>query len=308
MNLIQDEAALFRFRESVQTATQNISSNEGKSDIELESGNDQSSHSAPTIGFVPTMGALHEGHLSLMRRALDENDLLVVSIYVNPTQFDNPDDLDHYPRTLDRDLELLKTLEADDRITVFLPRTDEVYPKDQPKKSYTYDGLEHQMEGKSRPGHFDGVGMILEYLFTRVRPHRAYFGEKDFQQLMIVQNLEKQLNLDIEIIGCAISREPSGLARSSRNSRLTAKGREDATFLQDTLQQLAQRFKTDSIPDCLAWVHEQFNENRNCELEYITIASTDDLKPARSKQEGKSYRAFLVAHVEDVRLIDNIAL
>src|SRR5699024_10613309 len=171
-----------------------------------------------TIGLVPTMGALHKGHISLVSRALEQNDVVVVSIFINPTQFNNPKDLEKYPKTLEKDVSLLE--ELSDQILIFAPSAAEMYQNDIKSEKFDFDGLEFQMEGKFIPGHFDGVGTIIKKLFKIVEPQRAYFGEKDFQQLQIIKKLTEKEKLDVEIIACPISREPSGLAMSSRNERL----------------------------------------------------------------------------------------
>ena len=175
-----------------------------------------------TIGLVPTMGALHAGHLSLIKQGLNENDKVVVSIFVNPTQFNNQEDLEKYPRTLKRDIALLKTV-SEDKIIIFSPSIKEIYGNKVSSASFNFDGLEFEMEGKFREGHFDGVGTIVKRFFEIVKPHNAYFGEKDFQQLQIIQKLVKKHNLGVNVIGCEIYRETSGIAMSSRNERLLPK-------------------------------------------------------------------------------------
>ncbi len=171
-----------------------------------------------TIGFVPTMGALHEGHLSLVDIALSNNDVVFVSIFVNPTQFNNKNDLLKYPRTLKKDLDLLNTLSG--KIMVFAPSVDDIYDKNVNAANFDFDGLEHEMEGEFREGHFDGVGTIVKQLLEIVRPDNAYFGEKDFQQLQIIKKLVEKYKIPVNIVGCKIFRESSGLAMSSRNMRL----------------------------------------------------------------------------------------
>lgn len=270
----------------------------------LENQMDQSS----SIGFVATMGALHEGHLALMKRALLENDFLVVSIFVNPTQFNNPEDLKKYPRILDQDLELMNSYLDRSRYIVYAPAVKDVYEDGTASKSYDFDGLENIMEGAQRPGHFNGVGTVLEFLFNMVQPDKAYFGEKDFQQLQIIKKLVDKLDFDIEIIGCAIEREESGLAMSSRNSRLTPKGLKKATEIFRILKQAKSYFKSHSIPDTANYVHGEFNALPEFTLEYFTIADEQSLLPASSKDPEKKYRAFIVVHLEGVRLIDNIPL
>src|SRR5690606_25883950 len=182
-------------------------------------------NSKKTIGFVPTMGALHEGHLSLVNQSKSENDFTLVSIFVNPTQFNNTDDLKKYPRTEQADTSLLESAGAD---AVFLPEIEVIYPHGQTSEHFEFSGIENQMEGKFRPGHFDGVATVIKKFFEIIQPDRAYFGEKDFQQLRIIQELVKQENLPAQIIAVPIKRESDGLAMSSRNVRLTAEMRQES--------------------------------------------------------------------------------
>lgn len=259
-----------------------------------------------TIGFVPTMGALHDGHLSLVRNALAANDIAIVSIFVNPTQFDNASDLKKYPRTLDADVEKLKTL--GNHVYVYAPSVEDIYAEDVTSQSFTFDGLEHEMEGKFRTGHFDGVGTIVKRLFEIVTPDHAYFGEKDFQQLMIVKKLVEKHRIPVVVNGCAIYREPSGLAMSSRNERLSANARKEAAFIYKTLQEAKVQFGTKSAKEVKEWVIKQFNTHPLITLEYIEIANIKNLKPVKRKNKGQKYRAFIAAFLEEIRLIDNIGL
>lgn len=193
-----------------------------------------------TIGFVPTMGALHKGHLSLMKKAQKKSDIIVISIFVNPTQFDKPEDLVRYPRTLENDLKLLESVNCD---IVFTPNADEIYGTNIQSESFTFDGLEHQMEGKFRDGHFDGVGTIVKRLFEIVNPTNAYFGEKDFQHLQIIKKLVEKHSIPTNVIGCKIFREDDGLAYSSRNARLTEEHRLAAPFIYKTIKKAKKKFK-----------------------------------------------------------------
>ena len=260
-----------------------------------------------SIGFVPTMGALHKGHLSLVNEGLSQNDIVVVSIFVNPTQFDKPDDLHKYPRTLDRDVALLKTV-SETRIFVYAPSVEDVYGSNPKSQSFSFDGLEFEMEGKFRSGHFDGVGTVVKKLLEIVKPNRAYFGEKDFQQLMIIKKLVEMFKLPVEIVGCSIFREPSGLAMSSRNERLKPQYRKEASFIYKTLKTAKEKFGTKSANSVTEWVKTQFANNKWLELEYFIIADVQTLKPMKRKSKKKKYRAFIAAYAEDIRLIDNIAL
>ena len=259
------------------------------------------------VGFVPTMGALHNGHLSLVEKGLSENDIVVVSIFVNPTQFDNKEDLIKYPRTLDADVELLKTVSID-KIIVYAPSVEDIYKDDVQSQSFKFDGLENEMEGAFRDGHFDGVGTIVKRLFEIVTPNRAYFGEKDFQQLQIIKKLVELYHIPVKVIGCPIHRAKDGLAMSSRNTRLSKEHRKAAPFIYKTLKTAKTKFGTKSVKKVTEWVEKQFNKQSLLELEYFIIADTKTLKPVKRKSTKKTYRAFIAVYAGDIRLIDNIAL
>jgi pantoate--beta-alanine ligase len=264
--------------------------------------------SSETIGFVPTMGALHNGHISLMKEAISQCDQLVVSIFVNPTQFDNKKDLEKYPRTINNDVALIKKHINADNLTVYAPGVEDVYGKKTVAKTYRYDGLENVMEGANRPGHFDGVGTILEFLFKVIDPDQAFFGEKDFQQLQIVKKLVEKQKWNIKITGCPVERESHGLAMSSRNERLSPEAREKAQLIYTSLQLAKKYFREHSIKETQKLVEQLFEKEPNFELEYFTIASEETLKPVTRKYKNHHYRGFIVAHIEGVRLIDNTAL
>ena len=259
-----------------------------------------------TIGLVPTMGALHTGHISLVKKALSENDLVVVSIFVNPTQFDKKDDLEKYPRSLERDIELLKTVSK--KIVVFAPTVDEIYGDSVKSESYDFDGLDKVMEGEFRAGHFDGVGTIVELLLRTVAPNKAYFGEKDFQQLQIIRKMAEIKKLPYTIIGCPIEREPHGLAMSSRNERLSRTTREQAGFIHETLQATKSKFGTESATTIADWVKSEFEKNPVFNLEYFEITDEATLTPMLKKQDNQKYRAFIAVYADGVRLIDNLRL
>ena len=259
-----------------------------------------------SIGLVPTMGALHIGHTALVKRAVQENSVVVVTIFVNPTQFNNPKDLENYPQPLTTDLKILG--EIADHIIVFAPSVEEMYAENVKSVSYDFDGLDQVMEGAFRDGHFNGVGTIVEALLTLVEPTRAYFGEKDFQQLQIIKKLTKIRNIPVEIIGCPIVRESNGLAYSSRNERLSKNIRNEASFIYKTLKAAKQKFGTKSAIKVKDWVTKQFEQHEDLKLEYIEIAKADTLKPMIRKHKNIKYRAFIAVYAEDVRLIDNIAL
>ena len=258
-----------------------------------------------SIGFIPTMGALHKGHLSLINKAKSENNIIVVSIFVNPTQFDKKEDLINYPRTLENDLALLKTVHCD---IVFVPSANEIYNGSVKAAHFDFDGLEFEMEGRHRKGHFDGVGTIVKRLFEIVKPHKAYFGEKDFQQLQIIKKLVDKHAIATQIIGCEIFRESDGLAMSSRNTRLTKLQRKEAPFIHKTLLKAKQKLKENTIVEVIEWVENEFKKNAVLELEYFEIASTKTLKSAKRKSKKSKYRGFIAAFAGNIRLIDNIAL
>jgi pantoate--beta-alanine ligase len=259
-----------------------------------------------TVGFVPTMGALHDGHLSLVKQALQNNDCVVVSIFVNPTQFNNATDLKKYPRTLDRDQQLLKTVS--DKIIIYAPSVDDIYQGHTVAEQFSFDGLEFEMEGKFRQGHFDGVGTIVKRLFEIVKPDASYFGEKDFQQLMIIKKLVEKYQIPVKVVGCKIHREKNGLAMSSRNERLKQEYKLAAPFIYKILKLAQVRFKTQSANKVTKWVIAQFKNNPLLELEYFIIADIQTLKTAQRKSKKKKYRAFVAVFADDIRLIDNIAL
>nr|WP_299031430.1 pantoate--beta-alanine ligase [uncultured Tenacibaculum sp.]BFF36288.1 pantoate--beta-alanine ligase [Tenacibaculum mesophilum] len=258
-----------------------------------------------SIGFVPTMGALHQGHLSLIRRAKKKNDIAVVSVFVNPTQFDNKEDLDKYPKTYESDVELLTSANCD---VLFFPSVEEIYAENITSEKFDFDGLEHQMEGRFRDGHFDGVGTIVKTLFEIVEPDTAYFGKKDFQQLQIIKKLVEKYNLPVKIKGRPIFREDDGLAMSSRNTRLTKEYREAAPFIYKTLKKAKKKFGVKDPKKLTKWVKKQFKNHPLLELEYFTIADEKTLQTVTEIKENMKYRAFIAVYAGDIRLIDNIRL
>ncbi len=260
-----------------------------------------------TLGLVPTMGALHDGHLALVKQALANNDKVAVSIFVNPTQFDNADDLVKYPRTFEQDIELLKTISETD-ILVYAPTIDDVYEGNTVSEKFEFDGLEFEMEGKFRQGHFDGVGTIVKRLFEIITPDNAYFGEKDFQQLQIIKKLVEKHNMPLNIIGCPIHREASCLAMSSRNTRLKSAYKNAAPFIYKTLKTAKLHFGTKSAAKVSQWVEKQFEAHDLLRLEYFIIAEESTLKTVKRKTNNTKYRAFIAVYADDIRLIDNIAL
>lgn len=259
-----------------------------------------------TIGFVPTMGALHDGHLALMERSIRENGYTVVSIFVNPTQFNNPEDLAKYPRTLEEDVRKITALNPE--MIVYAPSVDDIYDGKPISQSFDFDGLENQMEGKFRPGHFDGVGTIVKRLFEIVTPTNAYFGEKDFQQLQIVKKLVTKNQLPVTIVGCPIYREANQLAMSSRNERLSADERNQAGIIYQTLLQAKVLFQNETIASAIQLVQQTFENHPLFDLEYFVIADEETLLSSITKEKNKNYRAFIAVFVNNIRLIDTISL
>jgi len=257
-----------------------------------------------SIGFVPTMGALHQGHLELLSRSKKENEASVCSIFVNPIQFNNPEDLKKYPRTIESDIEKLKSVYCD---VLFVPDVQEMYPEDN-KKQYDFGLLEKVMEGKFRPGHFNGVAVVVKLLFDIIEPNRAYFGEKDFQQLAIINAMVKQENLKIEIVPCAIVREKDGLAMSSRNVRLTSKEREIAPIIYKTLDSVKNKKNKQSIQELSDWAKSELNMIPGMEVEYFEIVNTENLQAIKSFDDSQHSVACVATYLGDVRLIDNIRL
>lgn len=258
-----------------------------------------------TIGFAPTMGALHTGHISLYQEAKQDNDIVVSSIFVNPTQFNNPEDLEKYPRTVEDDIRKLEDSKLVD--AVYVPRVEDIYPNGMNRKHYNFGGIENEMEGAARPGHFDGVGTVVEELFLQVQPDNAYFGEKDFQQLKIIEKLVELSELNIKIHGVKIHREENGLAMSSRNMRLSEIEKETSALIYKTLKKVNEWFKVISVPEIKTRVEEIFNRE-DMELEYFLIAEESTLKEVDFFSEDNDFRAFIVVNVGNVRLIDNLHL
>lgn len=254
------------------------------------------------VGFVPTMGALHEGHISLVNRAVLENDLVVVSIFVNPTQFNNPDDLKLYPRTLERDLDLLKSIE---NCIVFFPFLDEIYPENEKFTPIDLGALDKILEGKFRPGHFNGVVHVVHNLFKIVLPHTAYFGQKDFQQLAVIRYMNKQYGFPIEVIGCETLRDKSGLALSSRNMRLSEEEKKDALIIWKTLNYIKENKHNFSPKEMQQKAIDFFNQGK-LELEYLEIVNADTLNEANDWHAENV--CCIAAYCGKVRLIDNLLL
>ena len=258
-----------------------------------------------TVGFVPTMGALHSGHLSLIKEAQQKNDIVVVSLFVNPTQFDSAEDLKKYPKTIKNDIELLDSVSCD---ILFTPSVEEIYENNISSENFNFDGLEHQMEGKFRKGHFNGVGTVVKTLFKIVAPHKAYFGQKDFQQLQIIKKMVEKHSLKVEVEGCPIFRQQDGLAMSSRNVRLSKKQKAAAPFVYKVLQEVRIKFNTQSVLEITQWVEGQFKNHPTLQLEYFTVADEKSLESIETKEGFKKYRAFIAVFADEIRLIDNLQL
>ena len=254
------------------------------------------------VGLVPTMGALHAGHASLVKRSVNENEVTVVSVFVNPTQFNDKNDLVKYPRTLDADCKLLEACGA---TYAFAPSVEEMYPEPDTRQ-FSYAPLDTVMEGAFRPGHFNGVCQILSKLFEAVKPHRAYFGEKDFQQLAIIREMVRQMQFDLEIVGCPIVREEDGLALSSRNARLSAEERENALKISQTLFKSRTFAATHTVSETLKFVEDAIAAVPGLRLEYFEIVDGNTLQKVDNWNQTPYVVGCITVFCGDVRLIDNI--
>lgn len=257
-----------------------------------------------TCGFVPTMGALHEGHLSLVDRCRKECDTVVVSVFVNPTQFNDPNDLKNYPRTAEADIALLEKAGTD---FAFMPSVEEIYPE-KDTRVFDFGLLDKVMEGPSRPGHFNGVAQVVSRLFDIVGCDTAYFGEKDFQQIAIIREMVRQLNYPIRIVPCPIVRNPDGLAMSSRNLLLTPEHRKAAPLIYQTLREEVNLHRAFPVEETKRRVIERINANPLLRVEYFSIVNADTLQDINDWSEAENIRGCIVVHAGTVRLIDNIAM
>ena len=256
-----------------------------------------------SVGLVPTMGSLHDGHLSLIKRALSENKKVIVSIYVNPLQFDNNDDLKKYPRDIKNDLQ---KLEASNNILAYVPNDNEIYEKDEKKKKYNFGQFTKIMEGKMRPGHFDGVATVVEKLLRVFTPTNAYFGEKDFQQLILIKELVKKQKIKVNIIGCKTIREDDGLAMSSRNKLLNKTERESASNIIRLLKKARQLYKSSTLEETKINILKDASMIENLNVEYFDIIDTSKL--SGFLEQEREIRAFIACKVGKIRLIDNITI
>ena len=259
-------------------------------------------YNSKNIGFVPTMGALHSGHISLVERCVKENDICVVSVFVNPTQFNDKADLERYPRTEEADKKLLQAAGCD---IVFMPQVEEMYPEED-TRVFNFGCIETVMEGKYRPGHFNGVAQIVSKLFYAVEPTRSYFGEKDFQQVAIIRDMVRQLNLPVEIIACPIIREESGLARSSRNELLSAEERKKAALISEVLSKSVNFAKEMSVEEVKNWVCEQFTHDEVFKMDYYDIVDGNSLQSVSSWEDSDYIVGCIAIYCGKIRLIDNI--
>ncbi len=269
---------------------------------ELKTVLDQARKAGKKIGLVPTMGALHDGHASLVRRSVGENDLTVVSDFVNPTQFNDKNDLATYPRDLESDCRLVETVGAD---IVFAPSVEEMYPEPDTRQ-FDFTPLDKVMEGPNRPGHFNGVAQIVSKLFYAVEPDRAYFGEKDFQQLAIIRKMVQQLSLSVEIVGCPIVREEDGMALSSRNMLLSKAERKLAANISRVIFNSREYGKNHSLTDTRQYVIDEINAFDGLEVEYYEIVDGTTLQPVSAWYDASYIVGCVTVRCGKVRLIDNI--
>lgn len=269
---------------------------------DLKSLLDECRAAGKTVGLVPTMGALHQGHASLVERAVKENDVVVVSIFVNPTQFNDKNDLKNYPRTLEADCTLLEKIGAD---IAFAPSVEEMYPTEDTRQ-FSFAPIDTVMEGACRPGHFNGVAQIVSKLFYAVEPDKAYFGEKDFQQLAIIREMVRQLDMKLEIVGCPIVREADGLAMSSRNTLLTADERQRALTISRTLFASLDYAAGNSLAATKAFVEEKINSTPGLELEYYQIVDGNTLQEINEWSDSDYIVGCIALFCGKIRLIDNI--
>jgi pantoate--beta-alanine ligase len=274
-----------------------------KTIFELRNLLEEAQKASKIVGFVPTMGALHDGHLRLIQRASEETDLVVVSIFVNPTQFNNQEDLLHYPRTLEKDIELLRN--RCKNCFVFNPEISEIYPENDDFQSIDLGHLDQVLEGRFRPGHFQGVVHVVHNLFRIIQPKKAYFGQKDFQQLAIIRHMTKFFGFTTEIIACETHREQNGLAMSSRNMRLSENEKLEALIIWETLKYVKEN-KTYFAPMKLKEHAIKFFDKGNLSLEYLEIVKTDTLLEANDWDEPMV--CCIAAYCGSVRLIDNLLL
>ena len=254
-----------------------------------------------TIGFVPTMGALHQGHISLINYSKHQTNITVCSIFVNPTQFNNASDLTHYPRTPEADIKLLEDAGCG---ILYMPEVKDVYPENDTRQ-FNFDYLDSILEGAKRPGHFNGVGQVVSILLQGVKPDKAFFGSKDYQQVMVVKSLVKQLNLDVEIIACPILRDPDGLAMSSRNTRLTLEERKVAALIPIMMKEALEIVKARGITAAKTFITESVSKHPLMQLEYYEVCDSENLELLNDYSSSKPAVSLIALFVGNIRLIDN---
>ena len=259
-----------------------------------------------SIGLVPTMGSLHAGHLSLVERAFEENDYVVISIYINPTQFNNLSDFKNYPQNQKKDISLLKPFRK--KIIVYIPENKEIYPNGIKSNSYDFGSLDQHMEGKFRDNHFNGVATVVEALFKNTTPNKAYFGEKDFQQFKIIKSLVEQKRINTKLILWPIVREKNGLALSSRNKYLNSSQKKLASSIHFTLKKIKRIYDQYDVNELEKIFIDKIEDSKQLKVEYFCIASENDLIPIKNKVNNKNFRVFVAVYVGQTRLIDNIKL
>ena len=259
-----------------------------------------------SVGLIPTMGGLHKGHLSLVERAFEENDYVVTSIYINPTQFNNLSDFKNYPQNQKKDISLLKPFSK--KIIVYIPENKEIYPNGIKSNSYDFGSLDQHMEGKFRDNHFNGVATVVEALFKNTTPNKAYFGEKDFQQFKIIKSLVEQKRINTKLILCPIVREKNGLALSSRNKYLNSSQKKLASSIHFTLKKIKRIYDQYDVNELEKIFIDKIEDSKQLKVEYFCIASENDLIPIKNIVNNKNFRVFVAVYVGQTRLIDNIKL
>ena len=259
-----------------------------------------------SIGLVPTMGTLHLGHESLIKKALIENEIVIVTIFINPTQFDNKDDLINYPRNIESDVEKIKKL--DSKIIIYNPSIKDIYIDNINVKDFNFGFIGNELEGHFRKNHFNSVATIVEKLFNLFKPKRAYFGEKDYQQILIIKDLILKSNLNVELTSCPTVRDYDGLALSSRNDLLSKKDRKIAPVIYKTLLNVKNKIKHEQIKSVIFKIKNELKSTPSLKLEYLEIREALSLKPVKKFNKEKKYRAFISARIGKIRLIDNIEL
>lgn len=256
------------------------------------------------IGFVPTMGALHQGHISLIKASKQQCDVTVCSIFVNPTQFNNSEDLTRYPRTPEIDIQLLKDSGSD---VLYMPDVNDIYPKPDTRQ-FDFGYLDAILEAEHRPGHYNGVGQVVSILLEGIKPHKAFFGSKDYQQVMIIKSLVKQLNLEVEIISCPILRENEGLAMSSRNTLLTVDERKTASLIPIMMQKAKELVTEYGMDKAKLFVSTEISKVSMMKLDYYEVCDTETLKPMVSLNQNQKAISLIAVFVGEIRLIDNLMI